>query len=55
MTTTAPVLPAEVLDVFQHFRTCEFTTIMKDGTPNTWPLVSLYLPDEGRFILSSSI
>src|ERR671925_166967 len=35
------VVPAEVETVFQQVRTCEFTTLAKDGTPITWPTVAL--------------
>lgn len=48
-------LPQPVLDVFEHFRTCEFTTINKAGMPSTWPVTPLYLPAEGQFLLTSSI
>lgn len=48
-------LPTDVLAVFEHMRTCEFTTIGKDGTPLTWPLVFMYTPENGQFILSTSI
>ena len=48
-------LPSEVEAVFREFRTGELTTIAKDGTPVTWPLVVMYHPEEGRFIAATSI
>ncbi len=35
------VLPPEVEEVFREFRTCEFSTVARDGTPIAWPLVTL--------------
>jgi len=34
--------PAEVDAVFREFRVCEFSTMAKDGTPVTTPMVDLY-------------
>ena len=48
-------LPPEVEGVFQKFRTCEFSTLARDGTPITWPLVTLWRPEEQRFVLTTSI
>ncbi|MEK7325782.1 MAG: pyridoxamine 5'-phosphate oxidase family protein [Chloroflexota bacterium] len=48
-------LPSEVLAVFDHFRTCEFSTIAKDGTPTTWPMPAHYLPEQKQFLLTTSI
>lgn len=48
-------LPAEVAAVFANFRTCEFSTLARDGTPITWPVVSLYRPAHGHFQLTTSI
>jgi len=48
-------IPGEVASVFANFRTCEFSTLAKDGTPLTWPLVALYQPDSGHFQLTTSI
>ncbi len=53
MTTTD--LPAAVRAVLHDFRTCELTTLAKDGTPVTWPIEPLYLPEKGRFIMTTSI
>lgn len=49
-----PPLPPEVLQVIDEFRTCEFTTIGKDGVPVTWPLVTFRRPD-GTFIATTAI
>ena len=48
-------LPPEVEEVFREFRTCEFSTLARDGTPITWPLVTLWQPGEQRFVLTTSI
>lgn len=47
--------PTEVEQVFRSFRTCEFSTIAKDGTPVTWPTVSWYDASACRFLLATSI
>lgn len=49
------VLPPGVEEVFREFRTCEFSTLARDGTPITWPLVTLWQPEEERFVLTTSI
>lgn len=48
-------VPTEVLQVFRSFRTCEFSTIAKDGTPVTWPTVNRYDASAFRFTLATSI
>ena len=48
-------LPPEVEGVFREFRTCEFSTLARDGTPITWPLITLWQPEEQRFVLTTSI
>lgn len=48
-------LPREVEEVFARFRTCEFSTLARDGTPITWPLATLWRPEERRFVLTTSI
>ena len=48
-------LPCEVEAVFREFRTCEMTTLSKDGTPVTWPIEPLYQPEKGRFFSTTSI
>jgi hypothetical protein len=49
------VLPQEVEAVFRQFRTCEFSTLARDGTPITWPLITLWRPEERLFVLTTSI
>jgi hypothetical protein len=48
-------LPPEVEDVFEEFRTCEMSTLARDGTPITWPTLPFWRPDEGRFMITTSI
>jgi hypothetical protein len=48
-------LPFEVEDVFREFRTCEMSTLARDGTPITWPTLPFWRPDEGRFMITTSI
>jgi hypothetical protein len=48
-------LPSEVEDVFREFRTCELSTLARDGTPITWPTLPFWQPDKGRFIITTSI
>lgn len=48
-------VPAEVEAVFREFRTCEFSTLAKDGTPITWPTTPFYQPEKGRFLITTSI
>jgi hypothetical protein len=42
---------AEAVEV----RTCESTTLAKDGTPITWPTVVLYQPTQAQFVITTSI
>lgn len=48
-------LPKEIDAVFREFRTCEFSTLVKDGTPITWPTTPLYQPEKGHFLIATSI
>lgn len=48
-------LPADVEQVIREFRTCEFSTLARDGTPITWPTVAVYEPESGQFLITSSI
>jgi hypothetical protein len=48
-------LPPEVQSVVREFRTCEFTTLSKSGTPVTWPVSARYLPEQEHFLLTTSI
>src|SRR6266540_2700144 len=49
------VVPPQVQAVFREVRTCEFTTLARDGTPITWPTVALYQPTRVRFVITTSI
>jgi hypothetical protein len=48
-------LPSRVEDVFHTFLSCEFATLGKDGAPIAWPVAPLYLPERGRFLITTSI
>lgn len=48
-------IPAPIEAVFHRFRTTEFTTIAKDGTPLTWPVTAVYRPDSGEFVAATAI
>src|SRR5262245_49032823 len=45
---------ARAMAIIENYRTCEFTTVFRDGTPQTWPVSALLLGD-GRFLLCTSI
>ncbi len=47
-------VPTKVKAVFREFRTCEFSTFTKDGTPITWPTAP-FLLESGRLLITSSI
>lgn len=47
-------MAATALDIIDKYRTCEFTTISRDGSPQTWPVCPLLIED-GRFFLTTSI
>jgi hypothetical protein len=56
MSPVAPLrLPPEVRAVVLAFRTCEFSTLSKDGTPITWPTLPFYDEAQGRFLVTTSI
>lgn len=48
-------IPESVTAVFNHFLTCELTTIGKSGRPITWPVMPIYWEQYGHFILFTSI
>ena len=48
-------LPREVEEVLGRFRTCEFSTMARSGTPIAWPVAALWRPKEGRFVLTTSV
>ena len=45
---------SDAVAIIQSYRTCEFTTVFRDGTPQTWPVSPLLLGD-GQFLLCTSI
>jgi hypothetical protein len=47
-------MPSPAVEVVVKYRTCEFTTLSRDGSPQTWPVGALLLED-GRFLLCTSI
>src|SRR5512140_2669179 len=48
-------VPSGVTAVFREFRTCELTTLAKDGTPVTWPTEPFFEAQNGRFLITTSI
>lgn len=47
-------MAATALDIIDNYRTCEFTTIARDGSPQTWPVCPLLI-ENGRIFLTTSI
>jgi hypothetical protein len=48
------LVDSELAAVVRAYRTCEFATLAKDGTPVTWPVSPLLRPD-GTFVLTTSL
>ncbi|RPF43652.1 pyridoxamine 5'-phosphate oxidase [Streptomyces sp. Ag109_G2-6] len=48
------VLASAPLDVLDAYRTCEFATLGKDGTPAAWPTAVKRRPD-GTLLLTTSL
>ena len=48
-------VPSEIEAVFREFRTCEFSTMAKDGTPITWPVATLLLREKRQLYMATSI
>ena len=48
-------LPPEVEAVFKKYWTCEFSTLAKDGTPLSWPILPIFQPALCRFVFLTSI
>ncbi|WP_041782160.1 pyridoxamine 5'-phosphate oxidase family protein [Mycolicibacterium chubuense] len=42
------------IDIIENYFTCEFTTMSRDGSPQTWPVTPRLLGD-GRFLTATSI
>lgn len=49
------VLPSDVEAVVRAFRTAELSTLAKDGTPITWPVLPFFDAREGVFRVTTSI
>src|SRR5690349_20635124 len=51
---TADGSASDAAAIIRNYRTCEFTTVFRDGSPQTWPVSPLLLPDN-RILLRTSI
>ena len=47
--------PLEVEAVFHEFRTCELSTLSRDGCPQSWPTIPFHDHSDGRFVITTSI
>ena len=47
-------MSSAAIDIIDSYFTCEFTTVARDGSPQTWPVTPRLLAD-GRFLLTTSI
>lgn len=52
--TTSALLSTDVATALAAYRTCEFATVSRSGTPIPWPITTLPRPD-GSFLLTTSI
>lgn len=48
-------VPPEVGAVVREFRSCEFSTLARDGTPVTWPTLPFFDHAQRRFLITCSI
>jgi hypothetical protein len=48
-------VPEHLVPVLDAYRTCELLTVGRDGTPVAWPTVSVYDPQDGTFLITTSI
>jgi hypothetical protein len=48
-------VPAAVGAVVREFRSCELSTLARDGTPVTWPTLPFFDHAQGRFLITCSI
>jgi hypothetical protein len=55
MQTSTPTALADVREAMEAYRTCEFATIAKNGTPIAWPTIPLVAPDGSSIVLTTSI
>lgn len=47
-------MSSDAIAIIREYRTCEFTTVSRDGSPRTWPVSPLLLED-GRFLIATNI
>lgn len=47
-------MASTAVDIIENYFTCEFTTMSRNGSPQTWPVTPRLLPD-GRFLVTTSI
>jgi hypothetical protein len=55
MITSSVRVPDELLPLVDAYRTCELLTVNRRGVPIAWPTVCLYQPDDGTFLITTSI
>jgi hypothetical protein len=48
-------LPPHVLEALFAYRTCELSTLARDGTPITAPVSPVILPEQGKILITTSI
>jgi hypothetical protein len=48
-------VPESVGAVVREFRSCEFSTLARDGTPVTWPTLPFFDHTDHRFLITCSI
>ena len=54
-TTSTTSTLTDVADLLGAYRTCELTTLGRDGTPFTWPTVAVHDAERGVLTLTTSI
>jgi hypothetical protein len=47
-------MQAGFMEIIDKYFTCEFTTLGRDGSPQTWPVTTRLLGD-GRFLTTTSL
>lgn len=50
-----PTLPADVEAVVRQYRTAELSTLARDGTPITWPVIAFFSAREGTFRVTTAV
>lgn len=55
MSAAAQPQPADLREIMEAYRTCEFATISKQGTPVAWPVVPYLAPDTGQIVVTTCI